>query len=456
MLPFCAFATSITGIKEDGDTKVFNLDEVTNIKVEDCPLLASIEIPEAVTYIRDGAFSYCTSITSIDIAESVTEIGDRAFSYCTSLTSIEIPESVTYIGNGAFSYCTSLTSIVVDKDNKVYDSRENCNAIIETASNTLLLGCQNTVIPNSVTTIGEWAFWGCTSLTSIEIPNSVTTIGMGAFSDCSKLKTARVPVSLKGKIDSYTFPSTCEIEWYGGAETTAVPAEETGLRFIYNKSTMTATVRDPENRDAKEVKIPSQVYYDGKVYDVTIIRSSAFKNSESLTSIVLGNSVTEIRYGAFRSCESLTSIVVDKDNKVYDSRENCNAIIETASNTLVAGCQNTVIPNSVTEIGNYAFWNCTSLTSIDIPESVTEIGERAFAYCENLTSIEIPNSVTTIGRDAFAGCKSLTSIEIPNSVTEIGNYAFWNCSKLKTARVPKNCKYNIYYSFPNECTIIKY
>jgi len=168
---------------------------------------------------------------------------------------------------------------------------------------------------------------------------------------------------------------------------------------------------------------------------VKSIGEDAFYNCSGLTSITIPNSVTSIYQHAFYGCSGLTSIVVESGNTKYDSRENCNAIIYTSSNTLVAGCKNTVIPNSVTSIGYYAFQGCSSLTSITIPNSVTSIGERAFEDCTGLTSVTIPNSVTSIGNCAFQGCSGLTSITIPNSVTSIGEYAFNNCSGLISVTV---------------------
>ena len=307
---------------------------------------STFDIPETVTSegikfrvteIGEKAFSHCY-ISSITIPNSVTSIGNEAF-YFSHMSSIAIPNSVTSIGMRAFAY-TDLTSIIVAEDNKFYDSRENCNAIIHTASNTLICGCRNTTIPNSVTSIGAIAFYDCKALTSITIPNSVTSIGKYAFDGC-----------------------------------------------------------------------------------------------KSLTSITIPNSVTSIGSNAFNGCKSLTAIMVDANNMVYDSRENCNAIIHTASNTLICGCRNTTIPNSVTSIGEYAFYDCKALTSITIPDSVTSIGEYAFKYCESLTSITIPDSVTSIGYSAFEDCDALTSITIPNSVTHIGNHAFSLCNKLTSVTI---------------------
>ena len=165
-------------------TDVFGANIVSN-EYKDGQGVITFDGP--VTSIGKEAFRECESLASITIPNSVTSIGDGAFAWCYSLTSITIPNSVTSIGSWAFRYCTSLTSMTVENGNTVYDSRENCNAIIETATNTLIAGCQNTIIPNSVTSIGDRAFFGCSSLTSITIPNSVTSIGTEVFSGCESL-----------------------------------------------------------------------------------------------------------------------------------------------------------------------------------------------------------------------------------------------------------------------------
>ena len=286
--------------------------------------VGNIIIPESTTYngttysvtsIGKYAFRYCSGLTSVTIPNPVTSIGDYAFDFCPRLTSVTIPNSVTSIGKSAFSYCSRLTSVVVDKNNGTYDSRDNCNAIIHTFTNNLIVGCNNTIIPNSVTAIGDGAFYGCEGLTSVTIPNSVTSIGDGAFEVCS-----------------------------------------------------------------------------------------------GLTSVTIPNAVTSIGKYAFRCCFGLTSVTVDKNNGTYDSRDNCNAIIETSTNKLIVGCNNTIIPNSVTSIGEYAFYFCFGLTTVTIPNSVTSIGESAFSYCSGLTTVTIPNSVTSIGDWAFRGCSGLTKL----------------------------------------------
>ena len=331
-----------------------------------------------VTYMNEDDFKSYSG--DVNIPEEVTydgnplkvtSIGDQAFRYCTDLTSVTIPNSVTTIGDHAFYNCKGLTSVTIPNN-------------VTTIGAYAFSGCEgltSVTIPNGVTTIGESAFSGCEGLTSVTIGNSVTSIGKDAFSFCNSLTSVTIPNSVT-TIGEYAF-------W--------------------------------NCKGLASVTIPNSV---------TTIGGSAFSICPNLTSVTIPNSVTSIGEGAFNSCTGLTSIKVESGNTVYDSRNDCNAIIEKATNTLIQGCKTTVIPNSVTTIGKQAFYMHRSLTSVTIPNSVTTIGDHAFQYCEGLTSVSIPNSVTTIGERAFYECTSLTSVTIGNSVTSIGWEAFFRCTRL--------------------------
>ena len=209
------------------------------------------------------------------------------------------------------------------------------------------------------------------------------------------------------------------------------------------------------------LSIPCSVSYSGHIYLVTSIDEYAFYNCSGLTSVTIPdsittigeaaffqcsgltsvtipNSVTSIGRLAFSNCSGLTSIIVSNGNNNYDSRNNCNAIIHSSTDTLICGCRNTVIPSSVTSIGDDAFAGCSGLTAITIPSSVTSIGQEAFANCSGLTSISIPSSVTSIGGWAFYECSGLTSIGIPNTITSIGTNTFYNCSGLTNITIPNS------------------
>jgi len=179
---FTGVASIVSKLKYNGQT--FDVVSIGDEAFRECTSLTSVTIPESVTSIGVNAFYYCISLPSVTIPNGVTSIGNVAFCVCSSLTSVTIGNGVTSIGYEVFSYCSNLASIKVETGNLTYDSRDNCNAIIETATNTLIAGCLSTTIPESVTSIGDNAFFGCHKLTSIDIPNSVTSIGYQAFRDC--------------------------------------------------------------------------------------------------------------------------------------------------------------------------------------------------------------------------------------------------------------------------------
>ena len=400
-----------------------------------CSSLTSINIPASVMSIGRWALYGCSNLTSIIIPASVTSIGDYAFYGCSSLASVFIPDSVTSIGDCVFKDCDSLSDIEVDANNTKYDSRNSCNAIIKTSSNCLLVGCKNTIILDSVTSIGYGAFEGCSSLTSITIPASVTSIGNYAFYGCSSLTSIAIP-------DSVTRIADHAFKCCSGLTSITIPANVTSIEdeAFYGCSSLTSIIIPASVTSIGDhafegcsnltsITIPGSVtsIEDHAFYgcsslrsisipgSVTSIGGYAFSCCSRLTSITIPDSVTSIGDGIFEDCDSLGNIEVDVNNTKYDSRDNCNAIIEKSSDCLLAGCKNTIIPASVTSIGAAAFMRHSGLTSIAIPDSVTSIGNLAFSYCSSLTSITIPGSVTSIGGAAFSYCSSLTIYGSKNS-----------------------------------------
>ena len=335
-----------------------------------------------VVAMQEGAYRGCRDLTSLTLPDSMVRIYDGALNNCDNLTSLTISGGIIKIGTGVACDCSSLTRIKVDPRNPVYHSSGNC--IIETESKTLVLGCKNTTIPNdgSVTKIGINAFAGCDGLTSITIPDSVTSIGEYAFSGCDGLTSITIPDSVTS-IGEYAF-SGC-----GGLTSITIPG----------------SVTDIGNNAFRGCNGLTSITIPGSV---TGIGNNAFRGCNGLTSITIPDSVTSIGSDTFRGCNSLTNIAVEQGNSVYHSAGNC--LIETASKTLILGCQNSVIPDngSVTSIGDYAFRDCYGLTSITIPDGVTSIGMSAFDSCYNLTSITIPDSVTSIKYRAFFYCDALT------------------------------------------------
>ena len=319
-----------------------------------CSSLTSIEIPNSVTSIGRGSFEYCSSLTSVDIPNSVTSIGYDAFCSCASLSSIKVPDSIILIRNCAFADCTGLTKVEWNvKFNSNYNLLESifrgCSNItsftfgesVEHIPSDICSNLSNLtdiIIGSNVKTIGSNAFKNCTGLTNIEMPNSITSIEFGAFAGCWSLTSIEIPNSVTS-IGDYVFARCSSLT------SIEIPNSVTSIGdwAFDNCSSLTS------------IEIPNSV---------TSIGYSAFSKCSSLTSIQIGNSVTSIGTCVFSDCNSLTSIVVDSGNTKYDSRNDCNAIIKTASNTLIAGCQNTIIPNSVTSIGWYAFAFCTNLKEI--------------------------------------------------------------------------------------------
>ena len=318
---------------------------------------------------------------------SVSSIGSEVFKG-RSLTSVTIPNSVTSIGENAFQGCSGLTSVHISdiaawcriSFGSGYANPLNC-------AHHLYLGdeeIKDLVIPNSVTCIERCAFWGCSGLTSVNIPSSVTSIGSSAFYGCSGLTAVHIS----------DIGAWCKISFVQSSNPLSL------ARHLFLNG-----------EEVKDLEIPNSV---------TSIGSSAFYGCTGLTSVTIGNSVTSIGNGAFYNCSGLTSVNIG------------NGVTSIGSSAFsgCSGLTSLIFGSSLTSIGNNAFCECSGLTSVIFPNSVTDIGCEAFRGCSGLTSVTIPNSVTLIRDYSFGWCNALTSITIGSEVNTIGTQAFTNCPEL--------------------------
>ena len=524
--------------------------EIYQYAFYECGGITSVTIPDSVTSIVDDAFSGCNSLiqvengvsyvdrwvidcdgstTTVSLREDTVGIADRAFYFCDSLVSVTIPDSVTSIGERAFSDCTNLTSVMIPGSvtSIGYKAFYNCSSLTMVT------------IGDSVTSIGEDAFFGCDSLISVTIGDSVTSIGSHAFLWCYKLVEVRnlsgltitkgssdnghvgdyaldvytdatTPSKIFETEDGYLFyedGETCYLLGYTGSETElTLPADCHGKGYeiyeyaFYERAGITSvTIGDAVT------SIGDWAFYscDGLTSvtigdSVTSIGDVAFCSCESLTSVTIGDSVTSIDGDAFEHCDSLTSITVSSANPAYkDIDGNLYTKDGTTLLQYAAGKQDTsfTVPDSVTSIGDDAFYECDHLTTVTIGDSVTSIGGWAFAYCDSLTSVTIPDSVTSIDNSAFSGCnsliqvengvsyvdrwvidcdssvttvslrentvgiadraflycRSLTAVTIGDSVTSIGVSAFNGCTNLTSITIPDSVTSIGYYAF-DDCS----
>ena len=469
-------------------------DGTQYVEITDCDASAkeAIEIPKeikgiAVTSIGSKAFYWCSGLTSIEIPAGVTSIGEYAFSGCSGLTSIEIPAGVTSIGDSAFRNCSGLTSIVVEAGNTVYDSRGDCNAIIEKETNTLIQGCKKTKIPAGVTSIGDSAFRYCSGLTSIEIPAGVTSIGKYAFYWCSGLTRIEIPAGV-------TSIGNSAFRYCSGLTRIEIPAGVTeigyaafsgcsGLKDVY----YTGTQEQWDNiwgsgSDASDVFY----YYDEDLgEDISIpftLHCNSSRPEPSQQPSAKPSAAPSVQPSAAPSATpsaapstspsqqpgSTPSAVPsktpeanvpaagtklkEKTGREYkvtksDSSKGKPSVTITKLSAKDKKAKKVTIPKTitvdnveyqVTGIAAKAFKNSKKLQSIVIPDTITEIGAGSFEGCKNLKSVTIGKGVTSIGKNAFKNCKNLKKITVKSTkLKKVGKGALTGINRKCVIKVPK-------------------
>ncbi len=370
--------------------------------------IATTKIPKTVKVIGMDAYNSCMALREMHIPEGVEEVLEDAFAGCLNLKTLYVPSTVYYFAPGAMGYTNRLERIVVSPDNEDYDSREDCNAIIDTYDDAVVLGCAATRLPSDILSLDDWSFAG-TDIRNIDIPECVENIGYNAFFQCHWLESVTLPDSLKW-IGQYAFGYCTNLK------SIRIPAHVKIIMDAFMHCISLTTIEvDEANEEYHSLPGSNAVMRDDELVlgcrgtvipeGVKTIGYDAFYDM-GLTEISIPASVESIVEGAFDRNPGLIKITVHENNPVYDSRGGCNALIETASNRMLLGCKSTVIPESVNSIRRFVD---TPLMVI-VPEGVTEIEANAFSGCMSLRNVVLPKSMRRVSKRAFIECPNLKFI----------------------------------------------
>ena len=388
------------------------------------------------------------------IPNNVTSIGDNAFNHCTDLTGVTISNSITTIGKDAFKNCTSLASIIVDNGNQLFDSRDDCNAIIETKTNILLVGCKNTIIPNGVTSIGDKAFENCIGLTDIIIPNSVTSIGDEAFKNCIGLTSFIIPNSVTTVGHSVFILSGLHSLTIGSGVLTIDGIPSGDCKIIWLPNTPPTGIEDIKYNPQYQMHyIPNDSYNEiihkdnrvvypflSSIFEVDGVKYVPTSPSERTCDAIdctYNKSIDKITIGKTVSYKGIDMTVKNVNKYIF----NYNPYIKNIELSFDSG------------IGDYAFQGCTNLTTVTLGKEITSIGQYTFNGCKMLQEIIIPDAVTSIGGNAFEGCISMKSAKIGTGITEIKNYTFEECNSLIDIQIGSNVANIGLYAF-KDCSML--
>lgn len=489
VMGYNAFAFDFSAVAPSGDTLYYELVDgcavvvapVGNTWADFTEPQGTLIIPSSVTCngtdypvsgIGDYAFVGCYDLTDLVISEGITSIGQTAFMTLTSLTNVTLPSTIQLIDRGAFAGCSGLNTVVVPDNvaevnvlafsqvkNVVYhgaldtDSWKalTINGYVEGPlvyaddSKTELTGCFATAtqvtIPESVTTIGNNAFANCRYLQSVEVPATVTTIANKSFSYVNNViyngTATGSPWGAKivngyaeGQFVYTDATKDTLVGYYGTDVIVNVPEGVTTIatRAFYNLFTI-----EEVNIPASLVTIQNYAFNNGSQLKrvnfnegLETLEANAFYNCRNLTFLHIPSSVSSIAPNTFWGCFRLSNIKVDAGNAIYDSREDCNAIVERATNTLIKGCANTKIPNTVTRFATESFGGNRSMQSLDIPASVVTIDSLAFELCNRLATVRSYGlEAPVLGGRAFTRISENATLYIPFDTYDL-YYVQWS------------------------------
>ena len=407
---------------------------------KDCTSLITINIPDSITLIDNETFQDCSNLINVKISENskMTIIGGSAFKGCISLTNITIPDSVTRIFSWAFEGCTNLTSVEFGENSKLTN--------ISSMAFSGCSGLTSITIPDGVTSIGSELFYGCSSLTSINIPNGVTSIDRSAFNGCSSLTSITIPDTVTS-IGKYTF-SGCSSLTSITIPDSVTSIGESAFNGCSSLTIYCEAATQPDGWDANW-----NIYRRPVVWGHTC-------SKENATVISTVQATCSAQGYTLYKCNDCGKLFKDDYTEATGEHTYVDGLCSVCGHELFTITSNgtiapvsmdevpseMVIPSvykgtTVTSIGDSAFMECASLTSVIIPDSVTRINYRAFFMCNSLANVTLGNSVTYIDIDAFARCPSLESIAIPNSATIIHNSAFERCTSLESIIIPSKVEY---------------
>ena len=512
-----------------------------------CSGLTSIEIPNSVTSIGKYTFYGCSGLTSIEIPNSVTSIGEYTFYECSGLTSIEIPNSVTSIGRGAFRYCSKITSIKIPGNVKTigFNAFHGCTSLAKVIIDNLSSWCNisfedgtsnplyngrhlyiderteltKVIIPDNITSIGQYQFYNGTYITSVEIPSSILSIGKDAFYGCNSIKNVSID---SNDLLSKTYSVTSNLSTIFGKQIESCiigenvsnisnyafsNCDKLSMVTINNKHVISKTYTTSYNLatifgvQVKQYKLGTTIdaigdytFYNCTAMEslimpnhVTKIGDSAFYNCSGLQSINIPSSITSIGGDAFDGCTSLTKVIAGDVSawcRITFSTASANPLYYAKHLYSNKGTEitNIQIPNNISDIGSFLFYNAGSITTLTIPSGIKSIGNSAFYGCENLADVSINSNsimsttysstsnlstifgsqvksytigagINKIGDYTFYGCNEMSSVLIPNNIKAIGNYAFYNCKKLASIKIPYELTSIGEYAFSN-CKVL--